>query len=90
MNSFDVVKISKALSDANRVSILEILSKGEEIGCNLLEQFKITQPTFSHHMKILCDCGLVNDRRDEKCHYYSIQREALQYYLEFISSLRGK
>lgn len=51
--------IFKALSDLNRLKIFKMLSNNEMCGCKLLEHFNITQPTLSHHMKVLCDCGLV-------------------------------
>ena len=48
-----------------------MLSDGEKCGCKILDKFNITQPTLSHHMKILVDCGIVNDRKEGKRHYYS-------------------
>ena len=63
MNTIDIIAIGKALCDNNRLQIIQMLSDGEKCGCKLLEAFDITQPTLSHHMKILCDCGLVNDRK---------------------------
>lgn len=53
MNEIDVALVCKALSDSNRLKIVEMLSDGEKCGCKLLEAFEITQPTLSHHMKIL-------------------------------------
>jgi len=64
----------KALSDANRLSILDMLCKGERCACKILEKFNITQPTLSHHMKILSDCGMVNKRKEGKWMYYSISK----------------
>ena len=61
MNVTNVAAICKALGDSNRLQIVQMLSDGEKCGCKLLEAFEITQPTLSHHMKILCDCKLVND-----------------------------
>lgn len=58
MNAMDVALICKALGDANRLEIVKMLSDGEKCGCKLLERFEITQPTLSHHMKILVECGL--------------------------------
>ena len=52
MNAMDVALICKALGDANRLEIVQMLSDGEKCGCKLLERFKITQPTLSHHMKM--------------------------------------
>ena len=66
MNAMDVALICKALGDANRLEIVKMLSDGEKCGCKLLERFEITQPTLSHHMKILMECGLVNARKDGK------------------------
>ena len=48
MNAMDVALICKALGDANRLKIVQMLSDGEKCGCKLLERFEITQPTLSH------------------------------------------
>lgn len=69
MNAMDVALICKALGDANRLEIVQMLSDGEKCGCKLLERFEITQPTLFHHMKILVGCGLVNDRKEGKWHH---------------------
>ena len=62
----DIALVFKALSDVNRLKIIKILEGGEQCACRLLDKFNITQPTLSHHMKILCDCKLVNSRREGK------------------------
>lgn len=87
MKPMDVALICKALGDANRLEIVQMLSDGEKCGCKLLERFDITQPTLSHHMKILVGCGLVNDRRDGKWHYYSLNCETLADFKSFIEEL---
>ena len=48
MNAMDVALICKALGDANRLEIVQMLSDGEKCGCKLLERFEITQPTLFH------------------------------------------
>ena len=48
MNAMDVALICKALGDANRLEIVQMLSDGEKCGCKLLERFEITQPTLSY------------------------------------------
>lgn len=68
----------KALSDETRIKIVDMLSKGELCACDILEEFKITQPTLSYHMKTLCDSGLVNARRDGVWMKYSISRDVLE------------
>lgn len=87
MKSMDVVLICKTLGDANRLEIVQMLSDGEKCGCKLLEKFKITQPTLSHHMKILVECGLVNDRKEGKWHYYSLNYETFMEFKAFIDGL---
>ncbi len=87
MNTIDIAVICKALGDSNRLQIVKMLSDGEKCGCKLLEAFRITQPTLSHHMKILCECGLVNDKKVGKWHHYSINTEVWEQFSTFISSV---
>ena len=56
MNREEVSVICKAMSDANRLRIIEMLTSGEKCGCELLEELHVTQPTLSHHMKVLLGC----------------------------------
>ena len=71
-NERDIVCIFKALSDENRIRILKMLRSGEKCACKLLEELNISQPTLSHHMKILCDAGIVSGRKEGKWMHYSI------------------
>lgn len=71
-------KFLKALSDETRIKILDMLSQGELCACDILEEFKITQPTLSYHMKTLSDSGLVDARRDGVWMKYSINRDVLE------------
>ena len=87
MNANEVAAICKALGDANRLEIVQMLSDGEKCGCKILERFEITQPTLSHHMKILVECGLVNVRKEGKWHHYSLNCETLNGFKTFIDSL---
>ena len=87
MNEIDVVLICKALGDTNRLKIVEMLSDGEKCGCKLLEAFNITQPTLSHHMKILCDCGMVVAHREGKWSHYSLCSETLKAFKDYIGTL---
>jgi len=68
----EMVCIFKALGDENRIRILKLLRSGEKCACRLLEEMNISQPTLSHHMKILCDTGLINGRKEGKWTHYSI------------------
>ena len=62
----------KALCDENRIRILKLLQSGEKCACVLLDDLQITQPTLSHHMKILCDSDIVVGRKEGKWTYSSI------------------
>ncbi len=71
-------RVFKAFCDENRLQILEMLRSGEKCACVLLEQMEITQPTLSHHMKILVESGVVSPRKDGKWTYYSISDAGAQ------------
>ena len=91
--SFDVRKtaiIFKAFCDENRVRILELLKDGEKCACKLLEEMNITQPTLSHHMKILCDSGIVKARKEGKWMHYSISREGVEEAQKYLDFLKNK
>ena len=70
-----IALVFKALSDENRIRILKLLQSGERCACVLLDDLQITQPTLSHHMRILCDSDLVVGRKEGKWTYYSISPE---------------
>lgn len=76
VDSKKMAAMFKAFADENRIQILELLRDGERCACRLLEEMKITQPTLSHHMKILCDSGIVVGRKEGKWMHYSISKEA--------------
>lgn len=79
--------VFRALGDENRVKILGLLSTGEKCACKLLEELEITQPTLSHHMKILCDSGIVSARKEGKWMYYSISGSAGEYLNKCVEDL---
>ena len=68
-------KIFKALGDANRLIIMDLISENELSAGQILQQVKMGQSTLSHHMKILCDSGIVNSRKDSRWVYYTINEE---------------
>lgn len=82
--------LMKALADETRVKIFDMLSEGELCACKILEDFNITQPTLSYHMKILCDCGLVNGRRDGIWMKYSIDKNCVNLLKNFFDDIGSK
>lgn len=77
----------KALCDENRIKILKLLQSGEKCACVLLDDLHITQPTLSHHMKILCDSGIVVGRKDGKWMHYSISQVGAKNAISVLGSL---
>lgn len=71
--------IFKAFCDENRIRIVKLLRTGEKCACRLLEEIQVTQPTLSHHMRILCDSGVVVGRKEGKWMHYSISTEGARY-----------
>ena len=71
-------KIFKAFCDENRLQILDMLKSGEKCACKLVEELDISQSTLSHHMKILCDSGVVRGRKEGKWVHYSIDEKGAQ------------
>ena len=74
----------KALGDETRLKVVDMLSKGELCACELLEEFHITQPTLSYHMKMLVKCKLVNARKEGSWMHYSINKKIKNDLLTFI------
>ena len=91
VNYADYTGFFRALSDENRLKIMDMLSScGEICACDLLAKLKITQSTLSHHMKILCDCKLVNSRRAGKRTYYFLNETTFRSMEAFIHAIISK
>lgn len=87
MNAVDAALICKALGDSNRLQIVELLTYGEKCTCELLEHFSIRQPTLTHHMMTLSECGLVTGRKEGKRTFYALDCGTLREFREFIAGL---
>ena len=77
MPDAQIVKMLKAIADTNRLSILEMIGDKEVCSCKLLERLYISQPTLSHHLRILSESGLINGRKDAQWIHYSINQDKL-------------
>ena len=82
--------VFKAISDVNRLLILDYLMEGERCACKILEQLQISQPTLSHHMRILSNIDLVYARKEGKWMHYSLNKakfeELKKYFEQFTKS----
>lgn len=88
MESYEeYTKVFKALGDPKRAMIVDMLSCGELCACMILEKFEMSQSTLSHHMKILCDCGLVKGRNEGKWTYYSLDEDTISKTKQFFCNI---
>ena len=85
MDNKEIATMFKAFCDENRIQILDLLKDGERCACSLLEEMQITQPTLSHHMKILCDAGVVVGRKEGKWMHYSISESGLEKVMKYLN-----
>jgi ArsR family transcriptional regulator, arsenate/arsenite/antimonite-responsive transcriptional repressor len=71
--------VAKALGDPVRLQLVDVLRKhaGKVCVCELVPLFDLSQPTVSHHLKILRDAGIVNSERRGLWAYYYVRRGAL-------------
>jgi Predicted transcriptional regulators len=81
-------KTFKALSDPNRLTIMQLVSETEVCANDLLEKLNITQPTLSHHMKVLYEAGLIRVRHDGKWAHYSINYDAVDEVYQYLGAFR--
>jgi ArsR family transcriptional regulator, arsenate/arsenite/antimonite-responsive transcriptional repressor len=75
-----VVPLLKALADPVRLRLLSLVAshaEGEACVCDLNDAFDLSQPTISHHLKVLHECGLLDRTKRGVWVYYSVRRDAL-------------
>jgi ArsR family transcriptional regulator len=75
-----VVPLLKALADPVRLRLMSLIAShdgGEACVCDLTPAFDVSQPTISHHLKVLHDAGLVDRERRATWVYYRARPEAL-------------
>jgi ArsR family transcriptional regulator len=72
--------IAKALGDPVRLQLVDVLRKhaGKVCVCELVPLFDLSQPTVSHHLKVLRDAGLVDSERRGLWAYYYVLPDALK------------
>ena len=77
-----VEKISKALGDTNRLKILQHISKKGGCGqCSEIQDLiDLTQPSISHHIKILMEAGLIEQEKEGRNHKYTLNDQLLKDY----------
>jgi len=75
-----IAPVLKALGDPVRLRLLSLVAAhegGEACVCDLNEAFDLSQPTISHHLKVLHEVGLLDREKRGTWVYYRVRREAL-------------
>lgn len=72
-----VSELFKALSNETRFKILQILAKKERCVGSIVRKFSLSQPTISHHLKVLSRIGLVTREKSSQLVKYRLNREVL-------------
>lgn len=91
MDTKSLVKIAKALSDPNRLRLLQEISQASQVACaELFEVAPLSQPSMSHHIKALVDAGLVESRKEGRCVHLSVNPEKLKELESFLELLKVK
>lgn len=79
--------VAKALGDPVRLTLIDVLRKhaGKVCVCELVPLFELSQPTISHHLKVLRQAGLVGSERQGLWAYYYVIPERLQELTSWLS-----
>lgn len=70
----------RALGDPTRLDIFRLVAAQPEpiCACDVVDRFRVSQPTISHHMKVLAEAGLISVSRRGVWAYYSVNQRGLK------------
>lgn len=87
MNYEEMSVILKALADPKRLKIIDLLSCGSLYACDILDHFEFTQPTLSHHMKVLEKAGNVLVTKKGTWHHYQLTESFVEQFMDSMMRL---
>jgi ArsR family transcriptional regulator len=75
-----MAEVAKALGDPVRMQLVDVLKRnaGKVCVCELVPLFELSQPTVSHHLKVLRDAGIVGSEREGLWAFYYVKPGALE------------
>ncbi len=83
-------KTFKAMADATRREILELLREGDLAAGAIAERFALTKPAISHHLSVLKEAGLAVERREGQHIIYSLREDSIVEAIDgFLAKLCG-
>jgi len=80
IKTIDIKKYLVAISEPNRLKILELLKGGEKCACKIHPRLKLPQNLSSHHLKVLTNLGLLKSRREGTNIIYSRNEDVIKHY----------
>ncbi len=85
----DLAGAFKAIGHPVRIQILEILTRqaGQVCVCDIESYFELSQPTISHHLRVLRRAALLESERRGTWIYYSVREESVRPLLAFVEQL---
>ncbi len=83
-----MASVAKALGDPIRMQLVDVLRKhaGKVCVCELVPLFDLSQPTVSHHLKVLREAGIVGSERRGLWAYYYVNPEAVKELSEWLNN----
>lgn len=88
MDDDQLVRAAKAIGDASRFKLLNLLAESGEVAVGeLAASVGVSQPTASHHLKTLADCGLVTVRHAGQHSYFAVEADVVE---QLCSELRTR
>jgi ArsR family transcriptional regulator len=86
----ELIRLLKALADPTRFRMIQEISQAGELSCGeVATRFDVSQPTISHHLKILLQAGLLVQRTEGKHHFTSVDRALLANFVEILPKHLG-
>jgi ArsR family transcriptional regulator, arsenate/arsenite/antimonite-responsive transcriptional repressor len=82
--------VFKALNDATRREILEMLRKKDMTAGEIVEQFNVSGPTISHHLDLLRQANLVSSEKNGQFVYYSLNTTVFDEIMKWLLQFKSK
>lgn len=75
-------RVAKALAEPKRLEILQAIIEAGELSCGaIVQRFTLSQPTISHHLKVLTDADLLSVRREGQHGFFRGREQTFERYL---------
>jgi ArsR family transcriptional regulator len=91
LSLLQIEKISKALGDLNRLRIVKYIDKkGGRLPCSDIKDIvDLTQPSISHHIKMLLNVGLIEREKEGRNHIYHLNVKLVKAYSDALIHLKS-